>query len=289
MKDEEVLVVGAYGQLGKALVARYPGARAVDRDELDITDEKALEAFDWNGITTILNAAAYTNVDGAETMEGRRAVWKINAQAVANLARVAVKRDLVLVHISSDYVFDGTRKNHAEDESFAPLSTYGAAKAAGDVAVSVAPKHYIVRPEWLIGDGPNFVRTMIGLAAKNISPKVVQDQMGRLTFTTTLVDGIVHLLEKPAPFGTYHLTNSGDAVSWAEVTRTIFKELGRDDLTVTGITTAEYFKDKPEAAIRPLDSSFDLSRIEATGFNPADWREMLHEYIEAEQAGKKEV
>jgi dTDP-4-dehydrorhamnose reductase len=277
------VIIGAYGQLGKALQTRFPKAVAVDRDSLDITDMAALEAFDWSGIDTILNAAAYTNVDGAETPEGRRAAWAINAQAVANLARVAAARDLTLVHVSSEYVFDGTVSPHTEGEPVTPLGVYAQAKAAGDIAVGVLPKHYIVRTSWLIGDGPNFVRTMMGLAAKGVSPSVVGDQVGRLTFTDQLVDGIEHLLAKKAPFGIYNLSNDGEPASWAEVTRAVFADMGRDDLKVTDISTEEYFKNKPEAAARPLQSVFDLGKIRATGLKLRDWRDDLRKYVKAER------
>jgi dTDP-4-dehydrorhamnose 3,5-epimerase len=282
MDDSQVLVVGAYGQLGKALVARFPGAVAVDRDQLDITDPEALAAFDWSNIKYLFNAAAYTNVDGAETPEGRKAAWMINAAAVGNLARIAAAKDITMVHISSEYVFDGTQNPHTETEPFSPLGVYAQAKAAGDIVVGTLPKHYVVRVSWLIGDGPNFVRTMSGLAARNISPTVVDDQIGRLTFTKTLVDGIEKLVKDKAPYGTYNLSNEGESASWAEITRAIFKELGRDDLTVTGTSTDEYFKGKPEASPRPLQSTLDLSKIEATGFTPQDWKEALADYIKSE-------
>lgn len=283
MNDAEILIVGAYGQLGKALQARFPGAVAVDRDKLDITDLGALEAFDWSKTRVLLNAAAYTNVDGAETPEGRAAAWMINAQAVANLARICTERNLTMVQISSDYVFDGTKRPHTEAEAYTPLGVYAQSKAAGDIAVGTTAKHYVVRVSWLIGDGPNFVRTMMGLAAKNISPKVVDDQIGRLTFTDTLVDGIEQLLAGKAPYGTYNLSNDGEPASWATITGVIFAELGRHDLTVTGITTAEYYAGKPGIAPRPLQSTLDLSKIEAVGVKPADWREALQSYITAEQ------
>jgi len=273
------VIVGANGQLGKVLQDRYPKARAVDRDELDITDAAAVQAFDWTGYDVILNAAAYTNVDGAQTPEGRQAAWNVNATAVANLAAAAVAHDLALVHVSSDYVFDGTKKLHREDEPLTPLGVYGQAKAGGDLAAGVAPKHYILRTTWLIGDGPNFVRAMMSLAAKNISPSVVSDQVGRLTFTDQLADGIVHLLETKAPYGTYNLTGDGEPASWADITREIFRDLGRDDLTVTDQTTADYFKDKPEAAPRPTWSIMDLSKIQATGFQLHNWRDDLKRYL----------
>lgn len=288
MDSSHFLIVGAYGQLGKALQARFPDAIAVDRDAFDMTDWEMVSSYDWSKIDVILNAAAFTNVDGAETPEGRAAAWKVNATAVGYLAKVAAQHDITLVHVSTDYVFDGTKAPHTEDEDFAPLGVYAQTKAAGDIATGTAPKHYILRVSWVIGDGPNFVRTMMGLAEKNISPAVVADQIGRLTFADAMVDAIEHLLQKQPAYGTYNLSNGGESASWAEITRAIFKELGRDDLTVTDTTTEAYFASKPNISPRPLKSELDLTKIKATGFSPADWREALHAYIQAETAKPKE-
>jgi dTDP-4-dehydrorhamnose reductase len=288
MDSSRFLIIGAYGQLGKALQAKYPNAIAADRDTFDMTDQKMVGGYDWSKVDVILNAAAYTNVDGAETDEGRMAAWKINATAVGYLSKAAIEHGLTLVHVSSDYVFDGSRSPHPEDEDIAPLSVYGQAKAAGDIAASIATQHYVMRTHALIGDGPNFVRTMISLAERNISPTVVADQITRLTFTPSLVDAIDHLLNTKAPYGIYNLSNDGDPASWADVTRTIFKELGRDDLTVTDTTTEEYFKSRPNVAPRPLKSYFDLSKIKDSGFALTDWRDELHDYIQAETAKPKE-
>lgn len=281
MTDSEILIIGANGQLGLALQAQYPGARAVDSDKLDITDRQAVLGFDWSGVKYILNAAAYTNVDGAETPEGRIIAWKVNAVGVRNLAEAALAHDLTLVHISTDYVFDGTRDNHTEDEPFAPLGVYAQAKAAGDIAVSLAPKHYILRTSWVIGEGKNFVRTMLGLGQKGVSPTVVADQVGRLTFTSELVRAIDHLLTTAAAPGTYNVSNSGAPASWADITRKIF-ELGGFDLTVTDTTTAEYFAGKEGIAPRPLLSTLDLSKLAATGFESHDWQEDLANYVKKE-------
>lgn len=281
MQDESIFIVGANGQLGLALKAQYPGARSADVGELDIADAESVANYDWSNTKVILNAAAYTNVDGAESTEGRAAAWSVNAKAVANLVKVAAKHDITLVHISTDYVFDGTKESHDENEGFSPLNVYGQTKAAGDIAVSLAPKHYILRTSWVIGEGKNFVRTMVGLGQKGIAPSVVCDQIGRLTFTSELVKAIDHLLTSQAAFGTYNVTNSGDSASWADITREIFK-LGGFDLTVTDTTTAEYFADKPEAAPRPLQSTLVLDKIAATGFSSTDWHEDLKTYVAKE-------
>jgi dTDP-4-dehydrorhamnose 3,5-epimerase len=282
MDSSKIFIVGANGQLGTALRAQYPEARSADISTLDITNRESVEQFDWSGIEIILNAAAFTNVDGAETAEGRIAAWNVNASAVANLVRVAQKYDITLVHISSDYVFDGTIEPHLETEPLSPLSVYGASKAAGDIAVSLLDKHYIVRTTWVIGEGKNFVRTMMGLAEKGISPTVVADQIGRLTFTGELVRAIDHLLTTNAFFGTYNVTNDGPLASWADITRKIFELAGHNELTVTDTTTAEYFAGKDGIAPRPLGSDMSLDKIHATGFESRDWQEELDNYVKKE-------
>src|SRR5258708_5114911 len=140
MDESRILIVGAYGQLGKALQAKYPKAIAMDRDTFDMTHWKTLSSYDWSKVDVILNAADYTNVDGAETEEGRPLAWQINATAPGYLSKLATEHGLTLVHVSSDYVFDGSVSPHVEDELVAPLGVYGQAKAAGDIAVSTTPK-----------------------------------------------------------------------------------------------------------------------------------------------------
>lgn len=280
MDDSKIFITGANGQLGSALRKQYPNAKFAVMDTLDISDKASVESFDWSRVDILINAAAYTNVDGAESPEGRVLAWSINADAVANLVAVAAQHNMTLVHVSSDYVFDGTANTHTEDEPFSPLSVYGASKAAGDIAVSLAPKFYILRTSWVIGEGKNFVRTMAGLAEKDISPTVVHDQIGRLTFTSELVRAIDHLLTNTPACGTYNVSNNGDSVSWADITREIFELLGRKDLVVTNTTTSEYFAGKAGIAPRPLQSTLSLDKLESTGFKSTDWRENLKSYID---------
>lgn len=280
----ETLVLGAEGQLGRALTAellRRPGARSrvLSQDDVDIADPASIAALDLTGVGTIINAAAYTDVDGAETQDGRRQAWAVNAAGVAALAARAARHGILLVTVSSEYVFDGSRVEHPEDETFSPLGVYGQSKAAGDIAVAALEHHYVVRTTWLVGAGRNFVRTMADLARRGVAPTVVDDQVGRLTFAEELARGILHLVETRPPSGTYNLTCSGEPRSWAEVARKVYALVGADPDAVTPVSTDEYFADHPTAAPRPRHSVLDLSRMRATGFVPRDMDEMLEEYL----------
>ena len=143
--SKKYVILGAGGQLGKALYAMFPDAKALSREELDIADEEQIKVFDWSKYDVILNAAALVNADGSETPELRAKTWLANAYGPRNLAKIAIEQNKTLVHYSSDYVWDGREKNHQDDEVVAPLLVYGESKAAGDLVVSLAPKHYIMR------------------------------------------------------------------------------------------------------------------------------------------------
>ncbi|MCC3267945.1 bifunctional dTDP-4-dehydrorhamnose 3,5-epimerase family protein/NAD(P)-dependent oxidoreductase [Arthrobacter gengyunqii] len=282
MPPKKILVLGADGQLGRALRAEYDGAGNVEfaaRTDFDLTDPASFASRNWKNYSAVINAAAYTAVDTAETAEGRAAAWAINATAVARLARVAAEHRFTLVQVSSDYVFDGTAPLHDEQEPFSPLGVYGQSKAAGDTVVGAVPAHYIVRTSWVIGDGSNFVKTMASLAARGIAPSVVDDQIGRLTFTEDLAAGIRYLLESGAPYGTYNLTNTGPEASWAEIARDVFRLCGASPESVTGVSTAEYFAGKEGVAPRPLRSTLDLGKLEAAGFVPESAAKSLESYV----------
>lgn len=281
MPPKKILVLGANGQLGKALRDLYDGDTAVEfvsRAEIDLTAEDSLATVNWKNYSTVINAAAFTAVDNAETPEGRAAAWSVNVTAVTRLARIALDHDLTLVQVSSDYVFDGTEKTHGEDEPPTPLGVYGQTKAAGDAVVSVVPRHYIVRTSWVIGDGNNFVRTMASLAARRISPSVVDDQFGRLSFTTDIAAGIRHLLESGAAYGTYNLTNDGPEQTWADIAADVYELSGASRESVTGVSTDVYFEGK-SASPRPRNSSLALDKIKASGFAPDMSRARLAAYL----------
>ncbi len=275
MDNKAVFITGANGQLGRALQRVFPNATALSHQDLDITNKTAVDSFDWQHGSIIINAAAWTNVDVAEKPENFHQVDLVNHQAVRFLAKAATKHNLTLVHVSSEYVFDGSRIIHYEDEPFSPLNIYGKTKADGDLAASTTAKHYIVRTSWVIGEGKNFINTMKDLAARNIKPSVVSDQIGRLTFTDTLSYGIKHLLDTNSPYGTYNITNEGPFVSWAEIAKIVFEKSGKPASDVRSISTAEYFSNKPDSAKRPLNSILNLTKIEKTGFTPEDWRDKL--------------
>ncbi|MDR1447805.1 MAG: bifunctional dTDP-4-dehydrorhamnose 3,5-epimerase family protein/NAD(P)-dependent oxidoreductase [Candidatus Ancillula sp.] len=298
MQPKKTLVLGANGQLGRAIRARalayheFPDSFIYtdvqtdaenDIEQFDFTDVDAYSKIDWTSIGTIINCAAYTAVDLAQTTQGRKNAWKINAYAPSLLAKIANEYDIVLLHISSDYVFDGEKDGvYSEDDLFCPLGVYAQTKAAGDIAVSVAKKHVIIRSSWIIGDGKNFIRTMHNLAKSGVKPKVVNDQRGRLTFTSTLAEGIFHILEQKV-YGSFNLTNSGKAQTWYDIAKLIFELSGVDSDAVNPISTSKYLeqygKDGTLISPRPSNSELDLSKITALQFSPTDHIKELENYM----------
>ena len=304
MAPRRTLVTGANGQLGRA-VRELAEERGVtdsfdfgDRDEFDFSDPVDYSKIDWTLYGTVINCGAYTAVDAAEAPEGRVSAWAANAQGPALLAKVCAEHGIALVHVSSDYVFDGTREEHDEDEPFSPLGVYGQAKAAGDIAVANCPKHYIVRSSWVIGDGKNFVRTMSALSDRCADPDdalnqvtVVDDQHGRPTFTRDMAEGIFWLVgyrdgdrepSAPCACGTYNLTGSGRIASWADIAAKTFELRNGNADAVKPVSTAEYYASaKRPVSPRPTHSALALDKLAGTGFVPADWEMRMAEYIKS--------
>ncbi|WOF24165.1 bifunctional dTDP-4-dehydrorhamnose 3,5-epimerase family protein/NAD(P)-dependent oxidoreductase [Microbacterium betulae] len=280
----KTLVLGANGQLGRALrdvLGDRPHVEYTTRADLDLADAGLDRARRWRDYDTIVNAAAHTAVDRAETPDGRREAWAANVTGVAALSRIAAAHGLTLVHVSSDYVFDGTSETpYAEDAPLSPLGVYGQTKAAGDALVATVPRHYVVRTSWVIGDGKNFVTTMASLADRGVDPAVVDDQTGRLTFTADIADAIRHLLAVRPAYGTYNLTGAGAPITWAGVARRVFELTGHDPARVTPVSTADYFANATgPIAPRPRNSVLDLSKLASTGYAPADADERLAAYL----------
>ena len=281
-----LLVLGSSGQLGSEL-SRWTWATGVElslrsRAELDITDAAAVERA-VGGCDLVVNAAAYTAVDRAESE--REAAWAGNCTGPANLAAACHSARVPLVHLSTDYVFDGTKIGaYREDDPVAPLGVYGASKEAGDRAVRGAlVQHVILRTAWVYSaHGGNFVKTMLRLAAERPVLRVVADQTGSPTSAADIAAAIgvivQHLAAGNTDWGTYHLAGGG-AVTWHGFAEAIFELAAQwrgPPPLVEAITTAEY----PTPARRPANSVLDCSRIGAAfGVVPRAWREALAEVI----------
>ena len=278
MRPKRTLVLGANGQLGRELAKHLPDADFMTRDHIDLSASKPFANVRWEFYDTVINAAAFTAVDAAESPEGRNLAWASNATGVAALARSAAEHGITVVQVSSDYVFDGSKTFYSEDDPLTPLGVYGQSKAAGDLVIATVPRHYIVRTSWVIGDGNNFVRTMASLAERGVDPAVVNDQKGRLSFTEDIAAGILHLLRTRPEYGTYNLSNEGPTLSWFEIAKKVFRLTGHDESRVSGISTAEYFAGKPVAP-RPLNSMLSLDKLRATGFVPRNAYEALTDYL----------
>ena len=278
----KLLITGANGQLGLALKRRLSGLHEVatlDRAQLDISDVAACRrALDIARPDVLLNCAAYTAVDGAET--DRATAFAINGDGPANLARACRELGVFPIHFSTDYVFDGSsRVPYVEDATTHPMGVYGQSKLAGEVAVaSECPAHLILRLSWVYGnDGANFYKTMLRLGSERLLLRVVADQIGVPNYTADLADAVERVLERStgelaARAGLYHLTSSGP-VSWCEFARAIFDGAKMSDrVTVEAISTSEY----PTPATRPAYSVLDASRFAATfDWEIPDWRRGL--------------
>ena len=270
-----ILVVGANGMLGRDMMALLgDSARGVDIDEIDITSLESTERIlKTLKPETIINCAAYTDVDGCET--NVETAMQVNGEGVAHLAMASREIGARLVHVSTDYVFDGGKGSpYVEDDAPSPLGIYGESKLAGELNAAFNPDHLIVRTQWLYGlHGKNFVETMLRLAAEKDELSVVDDQIGSPTWTVDLAGAILALL-KTDHRGIYHAANAGFC-SWNGFAKAIFDEAGVQ-ITVKGMTTEEL--NRP--ARRPLYSTLDCGKLERdSGFEPQPWREALKKYL----------
>jgi dTDP-4-dehydrorhamnose reductase len=280
-----ILITGAAGMLAhdvRRVVARAGHELIlVDLPELDITDEPAVIAFyERERPEATINCAAWTDVDGAESK--REAAYAVNAQGAGNLARAASATDRPLLHISTDYVFDGSPpldsagrpRPYVESDATGPQSVYGETKLAGERQVLAAsPTHTVVRTAWLYGiDGPNFVATMLRLAGEREAVQVVDDQVGSPTWSGHLAPAILGLLERQVS-GLAHLTGAG-SVSWNGFAKEIFRQ-AELDCQVEAATSAEMARPAP----RPAWSAMESEREDILPM--PDWRDGLAGYMAA--------
>lgn len=275
----EIIILGSSGQVGKELQKVFPGSRAIDQKDIDLSVPGAVAAFDFSGVDVVINAAAYTQVDHCETQEGALLASHVNAMAVLDLAEASRKYKFTLIHYSTDYVFDGEKITaYTEEDAPNPLNIYGKTKLAGDMAAQEAPRYYIVRTSWVYGEGKNFIKTMLELAQTKKEVAVVSDQIGRPTYARDIALATASLIHGKAPFGLYNFTNSGEPVSWAGFAEEIFKQANKP-IRVKHITTADYAKKTTSVAMRPQRSVLDLSKIEYFGVIPRSWREALADFL----------
>lgn len=284
-----ILVTGANGQLGRQmqrLGAVSPNNYLfTDVAELDITDAAAVrECITRNRIDTIVNCAAYTNVERAE--EDEAAADRLNRQAVENLARAAKEADALLIHVSTDYVFGGDASEpYTEETPTAPLGAYGRTKLAGEEAVRVSGcRHLILRTAWLYSEeGNNFLRTMLRLTAERESLNVVFDQVGTPTYAGDLALAIFSILEggmDRGREGTYHFSDEG-VCSWYDFAVEIARAMGHDRCRINPCRTSEY----PTKAARPAYSVLDKSKFKRTfGIEIPHWRESMFYCLKRLQA-----
>ena len=278
MSSQKILVTGAGGMLGRALVpcleARGHDVVALPREELDITNFPEVEGtLTKHRPDIVIHCAAYTKVDQAESEPGL--AYHINGYGSENLAITCNKLNIPMVYISSDYVFDGEQKHaYTTWDATRPLSIYGKSKLAGERAVQRhLHKFYIVRTSWLYGPhGKNFVETILGMAEQKKALRVVSDQFGSPTCTLSLSELIADLIETNR-WGVYHATDDG-ITNWYEFAKAIVASHGVD---VTPIETS----DMPRPATRPKYSVLDKTTlISAIGREPISWQESLNNYLE---------
>jgi len=278
-----ILVTGGTGQVGTGIAHAAHGFDVVapTRAELDLNDPAAIvsavAARDW---AAVINCAAYTAVDKAESEPD--AAFAINAEAPRILAKATAHRGIPLLHVSTDYVFDGAKPApYVEDDPVAPLGVYGASKEAGERAVRTTnPRHIILRTAWVVSPwGNNFVKTMLRLGAERPKLGVVSDQIGCPTSAQDIADTLLAIARDPGErWGTYHFVNAGQA-SWYDLASAVFAHASADGMSipqVDPIGTADY----PTPAKRPANSRLSTTRLTSTfSIEPRPWHEALEDIM----------
>ncbi|MBW1254464.1 dTDP-4-dehydrorhamnose reductase [Pantoea allii] len=269
-----VLLTGAYGQLGRCILDRFPTdwiTLACGSAELDITDRSAvMRIVKKFKPDVIMNTAAYTAVDKAET--DRTRALKVNAIGPENLAQAAKLVSARLIHISTDYVFDGIKKTaYTESDQPCPINFYGLSKWEGEKRViDILPEAIIIRTSWVFSEyGSNFVDTMLHLAETRHEIKVVNDQYGCPTYAGDLAQAMILLAVQPEARGIYHYCGD-EPVSWCEFAQALFIAV-KKDISVFGIRSTDY----PTAAVRPLNSQLCCDKIKKMNIKTSDWQSYL--------------
>ena len=285
---KKILVTGCNGQLGRAIRKEYAASDVefINTDvvegegvvSLDITDVDAvLKLVRAEKPDVIINCAAHTNVDKCE--EQWDLAYKINAIGPRNLSIAATEADAKMIHVSTDYVFEGNgTRPYTEFDAPNPVSAYGKTKLEGENFVKeFAKKHFILRTAWLYGDGKNFVKTMLALAENHDELNVVCDQLGTPTSAVELAK-MIHYLEGTENYGTFHATCEGDT-NWADFAEAIFKRAGKN-VKVNYVTSKQYKEMNPASANRPAYSILEDYMIKLTSdFVMADWQDALDVYM----------
>lgn len=279
----KILITGAKGMLAKAVINQFKNNNELiltDVSELDITDENSTNEFiTMTKPEYIINCAAYTAVDKAE--EDIELAEKVNSVGPKNLAIAAKKNAATLIHISTDYVFNGEldiSKSYIEDDEVAPVTVYGKTKAKGEEnIIENCDKYYILRTAWLYGDGNNFVRTMIKLGKEKNEVNVVSDQHGSPTYTVDLASIISQVIEKKLPYGIYHSTDVG-FTTWYEFTKKIY-EIANINCTVNPVTSEEFIR----PAKRPKNSKMSKDKLLRNNVIIPEYENALKRYIISEK------
>ncbi len=278
----KILITGANGMLAKSVINRIKNGNELiltDVEDLDITNENAVMKYvQEKQPEYIINCAAYTAVDKAEDVY--ELADKINGDGPGNLAKAAKSIDATLIHISTDYVFDGNldvSKFYVEDDIVGPVTVYGKTKLHGEEQVkNNTDKYYIFRTAWLYGDGNNFVRTMLKLGKENKEVSVVSDQHGSPTYAEDLANIIAEAIEKQIPYGLYHSTNQG-YTTWYEFTKKIF-EFANIKCEIKPVTSEEFIR----PAKRPKNSQLCKDKLLSQGINIPTWEDGLKRYLQVE-------
>lgn len=285
----KILVTGSKGQLGHDVIedarARGLDPVGVDVAEMDITDQTAVEEMISRGnYDAVVHCAAWTAVDKAEEPELFETVEAVNALGTGYIAKVCRELNIPLMYFSTDYVFDGQgTEPWKEDDEKNPLNVYGITKSEGEDYVFENPKSWTLRISWVFGEnGSNFIKTMLRLGETHDTITVVDDQVGLPTYTRDLAKLVVDMIQGDE-YGTYHVSNSGDYISWYDFAKEIFRQAGMK-VKVVPVGSDQY----PAKAKRPSNSRMNMTKLKNSSYDllPA-WQDALARYLDVLQAQKQ--